>query len=155
MIKPISFKYFAKSSGFDCSIDEGYALRLLTPEIVENLGLRWSGNAADYLDVNSQLAAFDPTAKAEGPDALLIREEILKEYLVRENLALCWVVIGEKRVIGAGFDPGHHSNLLISGAYVLGDTGPDGSYHCEPEKSYWDTQKRPRMTSDTMSMKKR
>jgi hypothetical protein len=143
MIKPIAFKYFSKSSGFDCSIDEGYTLRLLTPEIVVNLGLRWSGNAADYLDVNSQLAAFDPTAKAEGPDALLIREEILKEYLVRENLALCWVVIGEKRVIGAGFDPGHHSNLLISGAYVLGDTEPDGSYHCEPEKSYWDTKKDP------------
>jgi len=134
-VKPITLEYFSRSSSFDCSTDEGYSLQLPIREVVEGLGLRWSGDAGDYLDSSGRLAAYDPTAKAEGPDALLIREDILKEYLARENLALCWVIIGEKRVIEAGFNLKHDPNLM-SGAYVLGDTGPVGFLHCEPEMAY-------------------
>lgn len=141
MVKPIAFNYSCESNTFDCSIDERYTLRLPTSDIIEDLGLQWSGNAGDYLDSKGRLAAFDPIAQAEGPDALLIREDILKEYLARENLALCWVVIGEKRVIEAGFDSGSHSNLLISGAYVLRDTEPVGSLHCKIEEASQEKEK--------------
>ena len=136
VVKPITFEYSCESSGFDCSIDEGYTLRLPTSEVIEGLGLRWGGKVGDFFDTSGRLAAFDPISLAEGPDALLIREDVLKEYLARENLALCWVVIGEKRVSGAGFNLSSNQNLLISGAYVLEDTRPVGFLHCEPEETY-------------------
>jgi hypothetical protein len=72
-----------EASGFDCSIDESYTLRLPTSELVAGLRLGWSGNGADYLDAAGQLAAFDPTTHTNGPNALLLREDLLKEFLCR------------------------------------------------------------------------
>jgi len=129
-VRAIAFEYLREASGFDCSVDESYTLRLPASELVTGLGLRWSGNGADYLDAADQLAAFDPTAHADGPSALLLREDLLKEFLAREKLALCWAVLGEKRVLGAGLMPAHHASLRMSGAYMLGDRGPVGFLKC-------------------------
>jgi hypothetical protein len=129
-VRAVAFEYLREASGFDCSVDETYTLRLPTSELVTSLGLRWSGNGADYLGVAGQLAAFDPTAHGDGPSALLLREDLLKEFLARERLSICWAVLGEKRVLGAGFDPGHHASLRMSGAYMLADKGLVGFLKC-------------------------
>jgi hypothetical protein len=129
-VRTLAFEYRCEASDFDCSIDEGYMLRLPASELVTGRGLRWSGNGADYLDVAGQLSAFDPTAYEAGPSALLLREDLLKEILSREGLTICWAVLGEKCVLGAGFDPRHHASLRMSGAYRLGDKGPVGFLKC-------------------------
>jgi hypothetical protein len=129
-VRTATFEYLREANGFDCSVDETYTLRLPTNELVTGLGLQWSANGADYLDVAGQLAAFDPTAHADGPSALLIRDDLLREFLAREGLTVCWAVLGEKRVLGAGFDPGHHASLRMSGAYMLGDKGLVGFLKC-------------------------
>ena len=125
-----AFEHLREASGFDCSVDETYTLRLPASELVTSLGLRWSGNGADYLDTAGQLAASDPTAHANGPSALLLREDWLKAFLARERLSICWAVRGEKRVLGAGFDPGNHAWLRLSGAYRLSHKGPVGFMKC-------------------------
>jgi hypothetical protein len=125
-----AFEYLREASGFDCSVDETYTLRLPASELITPLGLRWSGNGADYLDAAGQLAASDPTAHANGPSALLLREDWLKALLAREELTICWAVRGEKRVLGAGFGPGHHAWLRLSGAYRLSHRGPVGFMKC-------------------------
>jgi hypothetical protein len=129
-VRTAAFEYLREASGFDCSVDETYTLRLPTSELVTGLGLQWSGNGADYLDIAGQLAAFDPTAHAEGPSAGLIRDDLLREFLAREGLSICWAVRGEKRVLGAGFDPGHHASLRMSGAYLLDGKGLVGFLKC-------------------------
>lgn len=125
------FEYLGERGGFDCSLDESYTLRLPASELVNGLGIRWSGDDADYLDTAGQLAAFDPTAHDKGPTALLLREDLLKDFLAREGLTLCWTVLGEKHVIGAGHLPKYQLSLRMTGAYILDDNGPDGSlaYH--------------------------
>ena len=65
-MRTVAFEYLREARGFDCSIDETYTLHLPTSELVTGLGLRWSGNGADYLDAAGQLAAFDPTAHDTG-----------------------------------------------------------------------------------------
>lgn len=92
---PVAFEYLRESGGFDCSIDESYTLRLPANEIVTSLDLQWSGDCADYLDATGRLIASDPTAHANGPRTLLLREASLKEYLKREKLAICWTIIAE------------------------------------------------------------
>ena len=129
-LRTIAFEYLREASGFDCSIDESYTLRLPTSELVAGLRLGWSGNGADYLDAAGQLAAFDPTAHTNGPNALLLREDLLKEFLTGQGLTICWAVRGEKRVLGPGFDPEHHASLRMSGAYRLGDKAPVGFLKC-------------------------
>jgi len=129
-VRTIAFEYLREASGFDCSIDETYKLRLPGIELVNGLGLRLGENGADYLDDTGQLAAFDPTAHAKGPSALLLREDLLRRFLTREKLRICWVVLGEKCVFGAGVSPAHHALLQMSGAYILGEKGPVGSLKC-------------------------
>jgi hypothetical protein len=125
-VRPLSCEYSGRTNGFDCSVDESFDLRLPASDLLTGLGLRWSGNNADYIDADGKLAAFDPTAHEDGPTALLLRGDLLREYLEREELALCWTVLGEKRVIGAGHTPKYQAALRISGAYTLGDMGPKG-----------------------------
>lgn len=129
-VRAVAFEYLREASGFDCSVDKSYVLRLPASDLVTGLGLRWNGNSADYFDAAGRLAAFDPTAQADGPSALLLREDLLKEFLAREKLTICWAVVGEKRVLGAGFGPAHHASLRMSGAYMLGDKGSVGFLKC-------------------------
>jgi hypothetical protein len=129
-VRAVAFEYLREASGFDCSVDDSYTLRLPASELVTGLGLQWRGNGADYLDAAGQLAALDPTAHTAGPSALLIREDLLKEFLAREGLTICWAVLGEKQVLGPGFGPAHHASLRLSGVYVLGDKGPVGFLKC-------------------------
>ncbi len=124
------YRYLAESSGFDCSIEEGYTLRLPCGELVRMLDLKWSGSAADFIDNKETVVALDPTAHSQGPSALLVRQEKLLECLQREGLSLCWTVIGEKRALPAGLRPGFLYSLRMSGAYTLGREAFCGFLNC-------------------------
>ncbi|MCY4652151.1 MAG: ATP-binding protein [Dehalococcoidia bacterium] len=125
-IRATSYRYIAEPKTHDCSVSDGYSLQIPHHDILDDLGLRWSGQGADYVDRDGNLAAFDPTAHEAGPSTLLIREDLIREYLDREGLALCWEVIGEKVVIGSinrEYTPGF---LRLTGAYLLQEGEPEG-----------------------------
>ncbi|ACY49764.1 conserved hypothetical protein (plasmid) [Rhodothermus marinus DSM 4252] len=118
-LRVASFNYVAESGGFDCSIDESYTIRLPAVDLVDGLRLRWTGDGGDFVDTSGQLVVFDPTVHEAGPDALLVRFNELVRFLEQKELTLCWVVIGEKRVVGPGFPPDYYASLRMSGAYRL------------------------------------
>ena len=126
-VQPASFEYRVESGVYDCSVTDDYALRLPHHRFLSSLELRWSGHAADYLDREGNLAAFDPTAHEDGPSALLVREDLLLKYLRKEGLALWWTILGEKWVVGSMADHKYHGSLKLSGAYRYTDQGPEGS----------------------------
>lgn len=117
-IRNAAFEYLQESGGFDCSIDEGYTLRLPTVEFANQLGLTWTGKGAGYVDRDGKVAAFDPTAYEDGSGALLLREDLVKRYLKNENFALCWAVLGGKEVPDGSFGMSHHGEQKMSGVYV-------------------------------------
>ena len=84
-VRPSTVSYTSESGVFDCSVDEHYMLHLPDSELLDDLGLRWSGRAADYLDESFKLSVFDPTAHEDGPTALLISKELLEQHLGREG----------------------------------------------------------------------
>lgn len=127
-IRPIAFQYHAEIGSFDCSVDDSFSLRLPHYELVDRLKLRWTGRGTDYLDPRGVLASFDPTAHEDGPTALLLREDLLRDYLSQNDLALCWSILGEKRVLG-GISRSisrYRGSLRVSGAYQYTDHGPRG-----------------------------
>ena len=118
-VKIASFNYIVEANGFDCSIDEGYTLRLPAIDLINILKLRWIGKGADFVNTSGRLVAFDPTVYEAGAPALLIRLDDLIQFLNQTQLALCWTVIGEKSVLGPGLSPAYHASLRLSGAYML------------------------------------
>ena len=72
---------------------------------------------ADFVDQSGNLAAFDPTAHEYGPAGLLLREDLLGDYLEREGLALIWAVNGDKLTAPPGRDWRWDGFLHFSGAY--------------------------------------
>ena len=118
--------YISESGVYDCSVDDNYTLHLPHAELLEGLGLRWSGRASDYFDKSDKLAAFDPTARKIGPTALLMNKELLEHNLEDMGQTLFWVVNGEKRIIGGKDLLRFNGRLKISGVYRFTDQGPRG-----------------------------
>jgi hypothetical protein len=126
VVRPASFTFLSGSNGFDCFTKESYALRLPHLGFIKYAGLQWSGDAADYYDNNGELAAFDPTAYEDGPSGLLLRRDLLDRYLAENGLALCWVILGEKMILGGSMTEGYQGRLKISGAYRYTTDSPVG-----------------------------
>lgn len=135
-LRVATLEYRSGGSSFDCSVDESYSLRLPASELVHGIRLRLSDKGADFVNNAGILAAFDPTAHSVGPNSLLVREDLLAEWLAREKFQICWSVIGEKRVLGAGFSPSFQASTKFTGAYVLGERGVVGFIKCLPEKQH-------------------
>ena len=126
-VRTVTSEYLREKSGFDCSIEEGYTLRLPVVDLVRGLGIRWSGRGADFVDGTERVVAQDPTAHSEGPNGMLLRHDCLEEFLTREKLVMCWAVLGEKRVISPDRGAGpYHPWLRMSGAYVLSGKRVEG-----------------------------
>lgn len=121
-----------KPSDFDCSIVDSFTLQLPHHGFLEHLALTWTGQCADFVDDESGLAAFDPTAHDVGPTALLARDDLVRRYLEECNLELCWTVLGEKRVLTRGMD--YQGAMRISGAYTLQDQRPTGFLNFHPHQ---------------------
>ena len=114
---------------FDCSVDHNAKTVLLVPhfDLIEQLKLRWEGCSAEFIDAEGKLAAYDPTANEEGPESLLFREDLLKRYLDENELTLCWLVRGERRVLYSdvfGIPDNAPLWRVIHGVGVFEDDGP-------------------------------
>lgn len=121
-----SFEYSWGAGGFDCSIDDTIRLQLPLHDFILRKELQWGEKAAEYLDATGTIAAYDPTALTKGPTSLLIREDLLREYLKNEDLTLCWVIIGEKRVLNPESNPEKYCGIQLTGAFVLTEEGNNG-----------------------------
>lgn len=118
-IRPIAFAYLSEASGFDCSVDESFTLRLPISDLVTELGIRWSSFGADFVDAAGRVVAQDPATHADGPTALLLREDPLRDFMEREKFTICWAVLSEKRVLGPRFGGGpDHPSVRMSEAWV-------------------------------------
>ena len=117
-------------NGYDCSAEVD-PVEVCLPDrvITEGCELTWSGEGADYVDTGSRLAAYDPSTHEPGPSALLIRSDVLENYLSDHDLELCWAVIGEKQTIGSVGQP--YGWLDVRGAFTYRNERPDGESRAE------------------------
>jgi hypothetical protein len=134
-VQVLAARYLAEPGNTDCSLDKIISLNLVRAELLQPLGLRWMGTGADFADEHGQLAAFDPTLTTPGPSTLLVREDLLRDFLAREQLSLCWVVTGQKQVLSANLGGSYLGQLSVSGAYSLTEHGVAGFLNCYLERA--------------------
>ena len=112
-------------NGYDCSAEfDAVEVCLSDRKLAEASQLTWNSKGVDYVDSDLEVAAFDPSAHQPGPGALLIRSDILEQYLSDNDLELCWAITGEKQTIGSVNHP--HGWLELRGAFKYRDGTPDG-----------------------------
>lgn len=113
-------------SEYDCSAAEDAISTLYLPShlVVQGCRLTWTGVGADYVDSSSRVAAYDPSAHEPGPNALLLRLDLIQRYLADHEMEMCWAVNGEKQSMGTHGQP--YGWLQFHGAYVLRDGNPVG-----------------------------
>ncbi|MCY4115950.1 MAG: hypothetical protein OXF55_03545 [Caldilineaceae bacterium] len=121
-VLPATLHYTARLSGYDCSIDDSYTLRLPSQQFVKKLDLEWFGKGVDLLDNNGNLAAFDPTAHQVGPGSCLVREDVFGRFLSDAGLGFCWTILGEKTTLGGRPEPQDYQGAMrFSGSYCYED----------------------------------
>ncbi len=136
---PVDFETVAAQYSYcagsrDQSVSEDSSLYLPIQQILQLGRLQWQGRAADFVQPNGDLAAFDPSAHEKGPSALLVREDFLRELTLEHNLGVVWTVSCFKSL-------GLHSwgqtalDHRISGAFLLSESGPAG--FLRPRLRHW------------------
>ena len=121
-------EYLAEEKDYDCSIESGYGIKLPHPNLVRRLSLQWDAENSWYVDATGNRAVFDPSVHEGGPSSLLIREDLLNQYLSAQGLTLCWAVLGEKICLG-NWDSRESPGIFnFSGAYRYTDRGVEGSF---------------------------
>jgi hypothetical protein len=126
----VAAQYNWEAGGLDCSLDESVGLRLPSAELVRKLGLHWNGRGAEFVTSKGQVVAQDPTAARMGPEVLLLRADSIDDMRRRDEITLCWAIIGEKRIRSAGSRSRSYPVLRMSGAYVLDGASPRGFMKC-------------------------
>jgi hypothetical protein len=95
-----SMIYSGVGTSRDCSHEEPEHCNVPSPWLAEALHLRWSGNAADFVDETGTIVSRDPSAVMPGARGLLINEATLRGFLDREGFDIVWTVLGCKEIIG-------------------------------------------------------
>ena len=142
MVRMMVHEYLSGADGFDCSVEKTIRLRLPDPMLMSDLGLRWNGDG-NFIDGTGLLVAQDPTARTDGPTALLFRKDALLKYLAQQDMTIVWTVAGKKLELGRLVDLGEkRPSLRLSGAYVLESQGPRGFLRCLASEVSADASKR-------------
>ncbi|WP_162094411.1 hypothetical protein [Pseudomonas chlororaphis] len=94
-----------------------------TMEIFHGLNLKYSSRVGEWVDSSGKLAAFDPAANGISPSCLLIRKDLLIEYLSENDLDIFWSILGEKTLYGGVASRSKDLKWLeFSGVYTLSES---------------------------------
>ena len=118
-ILPLSETYNVEHGTFDCSIDEGFSIRVPAEQLVHGMGLHWNGVDGCFFDKTGHLTAFDPSVKKPGPSVLLIRRDAFLEFLEEKGYAIVWTLLGEKGLTGGLGTHSWQGDSVVYGSYRL------------------------------------
>lgn len=101
IIEPTYLQYLQESCN-DATSDTGHNMLLPNECLFKGLGLKFSDNHGAWVNEKDELIAFDNSVYTEGHSALLVRKDVLLEYLSKEGKFLFWPVLCERMVRGEG-----------------------------------------------------
>ena len=111
-----AFEYLNESGDYDCSLQNSHTFVVPERMLIDGMDIRWGGGDCDFFDADGHLGAFasDPSGSTT---SLLVREDLFRQFLERERLALVWTVLGEKELIGGQGARRWTGSLQFTGAY--------------------------------------
>ena len=111
---------------YDASKEDTISWSAPCAEIIKTLGLEQEEYDGYYYDSDGRLAAFD-TELIQKNGGVVIRKDLLDEYLSKTGLDLIWIVQGEKEIHELDYSISRWSKWEAFYKYVEGK--PDGDVH--------------------------
>jgi hypothetical protein len=106
---------------FSIDKDNQFSLTLPSATIYKAMGLKTTKEDAVFA-IDKKIVAYDPSVTETGQSVLLIKKEYLKKFLKQSKFSLCWVVIGEKLMVGGSRDF-KDGALRFTGCVILNSKG--------------------------------
>ena len=112
-------------SEYDYSKDGSLGMKKPSGILFNGMKMRYGKKEGHFIDSNNELICFDPSIYDESSPYLLVRKDKLMEFLSKNNLTMCWTIIGEKQVITPSFgrDDDFVGVMQMSGYITLDSTG--------------------------------
>lgn len=107
-----AYMQYNHSSSEDASNLDGTYIIMPNDWLYKGLGLCYGKQNGVWLDVQGRIVAMDNGEYGKGHSALLIRKDILLEYLNKEGLVMFWPVLTERqaRMVHGMGGPGYEQN---------------------------------------------
>lgn len=109
---------------YDASKEEAISWSVPCADIIETLSLEQKEYDGFYYDSDGELAAFD-TELVQKIGGVVIRKDLLDEYLFKTGLELIWIVQGEKEIHASDLSISRRSKWEALYKYVDGELSGD------------------------------
>ena len=109
----------------DYSLNESLSFYLPAKKLVRSMGLRRTAGDNGSWENDDGVIFKDPSLMENGPSYALIRSQQLDAWLNSEDLAILWLIGGEKQLFSHNSDR-FYGRLTFSVMYRLIDGVPEG-----------------------------
>lgn len=110
----------------DASLESNINFFLPSKVLVSEMDLQPSlMNFGSWINKDKETVFVDPSAQEEGPSVALVRNDLLLEWLEKNDLQLVWLVGGEKMLF-TKWASKFYGRLVYSGIYKLTPEGVSG-----------------------------
>jgi len=110
-------KYYWEEE-FDYSKKSSLNMQKPSKILFEGMSMRYSEKEGCFIDENGEVICFDPSIYNESNSYLMVRKDKLTEFLSKNNLTICWTIIGEKQVITPSFGNNGDFGVMQINGYI-------------------------------------
>lgn len=110
----------------DHSKEKSFYGLIPSKQLFEGMKMQYADEDGMYLNEEGKIICFEARAIADSKNYLLVKKDVLLDYLKKNHKKILWYVLGEKNIIGIHnyqSVPNLPMWLVISGTYTLDDTG--------------------------------
>ena len=103
----------------DCSKEEAISFSKPSQLLFNGLKMRFTDKAGIWVDNTGKVICFNASVWHGTKDVILIRKDVLLQFLKENHLRIIWTVIGEKNIIRDNLRSSDYDPIEISGCYYL------------------------------------
>jgi hypothetical protein len=92
-----AYDFLREHGTHDCSVDGSLGIEIPCKWLFEKMRLR-TRNDGLFTDPTGRLVASDPSVLSPGNGCLLLRKDILREFLEQHRYTIFWTLLGEKNI---------------------------------------------------------
>ena len=93
-----AYLIYSHSSSEDASSEEGVSMLLPNAWLYNGMGLKYARENGVWVDRDDTAVVVDNSHYGKGHEALLVRKDVLQDYLNREGLTLFWPILTERQL---------------------------------------------------------